>query len=86
MRIFNFMLLGFVLAMMISCGPSIEQQVAKEMVEQYEIAKKQGDKIQICVQAGLVSAAFLQAKDEENYNKWKKIEAEVCKEAGIPKQ
>lgn len=40
---------------------------ATDAVTQYEIAKRQGDKMQICVQAGFVTAAFLQAKDEKNY-------------------
>lgn len=62
---------------------SIENKVAEDAVTQYEIAKNQGDKIQTCVQAGLVSASFLQAKDEENYNKWKAIEKQDCKAAGL---
>lgn len=45
----------------------IEAHVATDVVNQYEIAKRQGDPIQICVQAGIVSAAYLQAKDEANY-------------------
>jgi hypothetical protein len=44
----------------------IENKVASDAVEQYRIAERQGDKMQICVQAGLVSAAYLQAKDEVN--------------------
>ncbi len=63
--------------------PSIENYVAQDAIKQYEIAKRQGDKVQIYVSAGLVSAAFLQAKDEENYIKWKAIEKEAGKAAGI---
>ena len=59
-------------------------KVAADYIEKYEIALIQGDEIQICVQAGLVSAAFLNAKDQEQYNKWKSIEANRCEEAGIP--
>lgn len=61
----------------------IENQVATDAVNQYNIAKKQGDPIQICVQAGFVSAAFLQAEDEANYQLWKRTESEDCKRAGI---
>ena len=61
----------------------IEAQVATDAVNQYDIAKRQGDPIQICVQAGLVSAAYLQAKDEVNYQTWKHKESEDCKRAGI---
>lgn len=61
----------------------IEKKVAEDSVSQYNIAKRQGDKIQICVQAGLVSAAYLQAKDEAKYSEWKSIESADCKAAGI---
>lgn len=62
----------------------IEKQVASDAVRQYNIAEQQGDAMQTCVQAGLVSAAFLQAEDQANYNKWKVIEKTKCKAAGIP--
>jgi hypothetical protein len=56
----------------------IYKQVSADAVQQYEIAKRQGDKIQICVQAGLVSAAYLQEKNESSYQQWKAIEQEDC--------
>ncbi|KEO87814.1 hypothetical protein EH30_00090 [Erythrobacter sp. JL475] len=62
----------------------IYDQVSGDAVKQYEIAKRQGDPIQICVQAGLVSAAYLQAQDEPNYQKWKAIQSADCATAGIP--
>ena len=62
----------------------IENQVASDSVKQYDIAKTQGDKMQICVQAGIVSAAYLQAKDEPNYQQCKKREQIDCAKAGIP--
>ena len=61
----------------------IEQQVAKDMTEQYNIAKRSGDKMQTCVQAGMVAAAYLQAKDESNYNKWQRTKKRDCKAAGV---
>ena len=64
---------------------NIHKKVTDDMVAQYEIAKKQGDVMQICVQAGMVSAAYLQAKDEAKYNEWKAIEKTDCKAAGIDK-
>jgi|SRR5690554_632695 len=62
----------------------IHSQVAKDAVNQYNIAKQQGNPVQICVQAGLVSAAYLQAEDQPNYNRWKSIQAADCEKAGIP--
>ena len=74
------------------CDQAVEAQmdstydkVSSDMVAQYDIAKKQGDPIQTCVQAGMVSAAYLQAKDETKYNEWKAIEKTDCKAAGIDK-
>ena len=74
------------------CDQAVEAQmdstydkVSSDMVAQYDIAKKQGDPMQTCVQAGMVSAAYLQAKDETKYNEWKAIEKTDCKAAGIDK-
>lgn len=62
----------------------ITNQVATDSVKQYEIAKRNGaTPIDICVQAGLVSAAYLQAQDESNYRKWKGIEKFDCESAGV---
>lgn len=61
----------------------IENQVAKDAEEQYNIALRQGDKMQIAVQASMVAQAYLQAKDEANYKKWKDIEKKANKEAGL---
>lgn len=35
------------------------------------------------VQAGLVAAAYLQIKDEVNYEKWKEIETQLAKKIGL---
>lgn len=63
---------------------NVYKQVSANSVEQYEIAKRQGDKIQICVQAGLVSASYLQEKNESEYQKWKAIQNSDCTKAGMP--
>jgi len=61
----------------------IEQQVAEDAVKQYEIAKRSGTSMDACVHAGLVSAAYVQAKDESNYQRWKAIEKSDCAIAGV---
>jgi hypothetical protein len=63
----------------------ITRKVALDAVAQYEIAKRGPDKIQTCVSAGMVAAAYLQAKDEANYNAWKTKERDDCAAAGVPK-
>lgn len=62
---------------------NIQNQVATDSVAQYGIASRNGSAIDRCVQAGMVSAAFLQAQDEKNYQKWKTIEKNDCARAGI---
>lgn len=52
----------------------IKNEVALDAERQFYMAKRQGDKMQTYVQAGLVSAAYLQANDELNYDKWKVIQ------------
>ena len=62
----------------------VYQKVSRDAVDQYNIAKRQGDPIQVCVQAGLVSAAYLQEKNESSYQNWKSIQKSDCARAGIP--
>lgn len=62
----------------------IEDKVATDAVSQYEIAARQGDPMQKCVQAGMAAAAFLQAEDEANYGIWKSTEKVDCAAAGLP--
>lgn len=63
---------------------SINTQVAQDAMDQYQIAVKGGNKAQICVQAQMVSAALLQAKEEDLYLKWVDTEKQQCARAGIP--
>jgi len=64
---------------------SAAKQVAKDAEEQYDIAQRSGDKMQACVHAGFVSAAYMQAKDESSYKNWLAIEKRDCKAAGVPR-
>lgn len=64
----------------------IENQVALDFEKQYEIAKKNGGALEAYTAAAQVAAAYLQAKDEPNYKKWKDIEKEEAKRAGMPVQ
>lgn len=64
----------------------IEKQVAADAVDRYEVAKKSGNPMDICGQAGLVSGAYLQAKDEANYKKWQKTEQHDCAAAALLSQ
>ncbi len=63
----------------------IQDKVAADAVTQYEIAKRNGSQIDACVQAGMVAAAYLQAKDEAHYQQWKQTEKADCAKAGVPR-
>ena len=58
--------------------------VADDLVEQYQIAKRNGTKMDVCVRAGAVAEAFLQAHDEGEYATWKKTQRADCARAGLP--
>lgn len=64
-------------------SPNFDNKMAQDAVQQYEIAKNHGDTMEMCVQAGITAQYFMQAKDQENYNKWKAIENNDCKRAGL---
>jgi hypothetical protein len=61
----------------------IADKVASDAVDQYRITAKSGGPMDRCVQAGMVSAAFLQAKNDTQYSTWKKIERKDCNAAGV---
>jgi len=65
-------------------GGGLESNVADDAIEQYEIAKRSGTPMDACVHAGIVRAAYLQAKDEDNYQKWQSVERRDCQNAGMP--
>lgn len=66
---------------------SIADQVVADTIAQYEIAKSSGrSAVDICVQAGIVVGAQLQAQDSSGYNRWKSIQQADCTTAGVPPQ
>jgi len=64
---------------------TIELHVAEEAEAQYQMVQRSGTIIDMCVQAGMVAAAWLQAKDAGKYDFWKEIEAKTCANAGVPR-
>ena len=66
-------------------GGGLQSKVASDFTDQYNIAKASGTAMDQCVHAGLVSAAYLQAEDHANYDKWKAIENSDCSTAGLPR-
>jgi hypothetical protein len=85
-KAFGSVIAVFVLAILVwyFYGGGIQDSVANEALEQYDIAKRSGTAMDRCVHAGIVRAAYLQAHDEDNYKKWLSIERTDCSLAGIP--
>lgn len=50
-----------------------------ELIEQFEIVKRNGKSVEISQSAGVVAEAFLNMKNELNYKKWKAISEEFSK-------
>ena len=65
---------------------SNKNKVVADAVDQYHIANRSGTPIDQCVRARVVTAAYLQAKDEDNYKIWKETEATDCGAVGMPPQ
>lgn len=61
----------------------VEKSVANNFVKNYEIAKRNGNTLDAATQAGIAAAAFLDAKDETNYLKWKKIADDEFASVGV---
>jgi hypothetical protein len=53
-------------------------QVVSHALEQYDIVKRSGNQIEKCVGAQTVVAAQLYAKHEDDWKKWKAVEASEC--------
>jgi hypothetical protein len=69
--------------------PNIQEnndKSAENAVRQYQrvLHDQHSTQVDVCVQAGLVSSAYLQAQDEMNYKKWKAIQKSDCARAGVP--
>lgn len=62
----------------------LSNQVAGNLSQQYDIAARQGNKMDMCIQAGATALGFLQAKDEKSYAHWKSVEKRDCATAGMP--
>lgn len=65
-------------------GDHVMGSAAQDQIEVYEIAKRNGDKMQTCMQAGMIAQFFLQSKDEASWKEWSAKEDEDCEAAGIP--
>ena len=61
----------------------IYDKVAKDAVARYHIVEVNGTAMEKCVQAGLVAAAYLQAKNAESYESWKGSESMWCALVGM---
>ena len=62
----------------------IHSKVVQDAKDQYDIVQRNGSKIETCVHASVVSAAYVQAKDEAGLQAWKPIEKKDCRAAGMP--
>lgn len=57
---------------------SIYDKLANDAIHQYNMAVKSGDRIEVCIRAMAVAAAFSQAQDESHYLEWKRLQRYKC--------
>lgn len=74
--------IGAVVAFL-ACGCAVAQttdeHVVKAEIAQYRIVVENGSRLDICIHAGLVKAAMLQAQDSFGYKDWAQVENNMCK-------
>jgi hypothetical protein len=56
----------------------VREKVIKDAEREYQIASASGTRIDRCVQAGMVAAAYLQAHNQPSYQSWKMREEADC--------
>jgi hypothetical protein len=61
-----------------------EQSRVKDAVGDYERARNRGDRVAICVEAGVVASAYADAQDEPNQQAWAARRKEDCRSAYTP--
>ena len=62
----------------------IQKDVANDAIRQYNtVIDNDGSDVDAYVRAGMVAESFLQAGDDANYRKWKKIADAHAKNAGM---
>lgn len=61
----------------------LQLQAANDQARQYLIAKRSGPAMDACAQAGFTAAAYLAARNEAEYARWRQIEADDCAAAGV---
>ena len=60
-------------------------QAAVKAVQKYESVKQNNNnKINVCVQAGVVASAYLKADDLAKHAEWEAIKEKDCAAAGVP--
>ena len=62
----------------VALAQTIEEQVVKAEIAKYRIVVENGSRTDICVHAGLVKAAMLQAQDSSGYSEWAGVESRMC--------
>ena len=82
--LFGYSTISFLYLSTASSKPSpVPNKVVDDQVQQYNWAVKAGSQTDRCVQAGFVASAYIQAKDEPNYQAWSGIRNNECKAAGL---
>jgi hypothetical protein len=67
------------LAKLRASKPNLDPAFIKDLIEQFEIVKRNGKPFEISFRAAIVAEAYLGMKNEQKYVEWKKIEEDYLK-------
>jgi len=62
----------------------IFRQTALEEERKFKLVYESGSKMDMCIHAGIVAEAWLEANNAEKYKEWKETHKKACKAAGLP--
>lgn len=63
---------------------SLHEQTARDLEQQYaELQRTGASQMDLCVRAGFVAEAYLQANASTAFEKWQNIENNHCQKAGL---
>lgn len=62
---------------------SVMSEMGQDAANQYEMAKQENDKLQMCYKATAASNAYIETTDKINYQKWNQIRKQDCSAVGV---
>lgn len=76
--LFGLLALAILAGAMAASEKAVTSEVVRDSIKEYNTARETGDMASVCVHAGLVKEACIQAHDEKCAKEWAEIEKADC--------